>query len=206
MKSPLWVIFYVLSKGFSYRFFGCPSFGCPSFGWRFLFSAITSCRMTCYGLQLVYFKHRLLSPYSLRSCVTQLGREHFAAMTWIVAALYILRLLNPNIAFLDGIGVSFGEGRLSVYGMFKRTLLLVPLIWIATQFSKLINARLQQSRSLNHSMRSLNSQLIRLGTLFFASVIALNAIGVDLTALAVFLVLCHFFECRNFKLSIKTRV
>lgn len=110
----------------------------------------------------------------------------FAAIAWIVAALYILRLLNPTIAFLDGIGVNFGDGRLSVYDMIKGTSLLVLLIWLATQLSKLVNARLHQSKTLNQSMRSLVSQLVRLGTLFFAAVIALNAIGVDLTALAVF--------------------
>lgn len=110
----------------------------------------------------------------------------FAAMAWLVAALYIMRLLNPAIAFLDGIGINFGEGRLSVYDMIKGTLLLVLLIWIATQLSRLVHARLQQSKSLNPSMRSLVSQLVRLGSLFFAAVIALNAIGVDLTALAVF--------------------
>lgn len=110
----------------------------------------------------------------------------FAATAWIVAALYILRLLNPTIAFLDGIGMNFGEGRLSVYDMIKGTLLLVLLIWLATQLSKLVSARLHQSKTLNHSMRALVSQLVRLGTLFIAAVIALNAIGVDLTALAVF--------------------
>lgn len=110
----------------------------------------------------------------------------FAAVAWFVAALYIMRLLNPAIAFLDGIGVSFGESRLSIYDMLKGTVLLVLLIWVATQVSKLAHARLQQSKSLNPSMRSLVSQLVRLGTLFFAAMIALNAIGVDLTALAVF--------------------
>lgn len=110
----------------------------------------------------------------------------FATAAWFIAALYILRLLNPAIAFLDGVGVSFGERHVSVYEIIKGLIVLVLLVWLATQLSRFVQARLQQSKSLNSSMRSLVSQAVRLGSFFCAALVALNSIGIDLTALAVF--------------------
>jgi potassium-dependent mechanosensitive channel len=113
-----------------------------------------------------------------------------AVIATIVVALYILRLLNPTIAVLDGIGIEIGTGRVTVFDVIKGAVLLVLLVWLATQVSKFVQARLGQSKNITPSMRTLLSQVIRLGSLFFAAVIALNAIGIgigiDLTALAVF--------------------
>lgn len=110
----------------------------------------------------------------------------FAAIAWLIAALYILRLLNPTIEILEGVGINFGQTRLSLYAMIKGVVLLILLIWLATQISKFVQARIHTSTNMTPSIRSLVSQLVRLGSLFLAAVIALNAIGVDLTALAVF--------------------
>lgn len=110
----------------------------------------------------------------------------FGAIAWIIAALYTLRLLNPVISFLDSVGISIGDNQLSIFDMIKGSALLVLLLWVALQASRFIQTRLSQAQNLTPSMRSLFSQLVRIGTLFFATVIALNAVGVDLTALAVF--------------------
>lgn len=45
--------------------------------------------------------------------------------------------LNPSIAFLDSIGVTFGENRLTLYNMIKGTVLLIFFVWLAMQISKL---------------------------------------------------------------------
>jgi len=110
----------------------------------------------------------------------------FAALAWAVAVLYILRLLNPTIAILDSIGMNVGNGQLSIYAVIKGSVLLILLLWLANIFARFVQSRISRAHNLSSSVRSLISQAVRLGTLFIAVVMAMNAIGVDLTALAVF--------------------
>lgn len=110
----------------------------------------------------------------------------FAAAAWVLAALYILRLLNPMIALLDGINMTIGSSVISVYDVVKASVLLTVMVWIARTFVSFIQARLRRATNLTPAVQSLIGQVVKLLTLFVAVLIALNAVGVDLTALAVF--------------------
>ncbi|MEQ9639423.1 MAG: mechanosensitive ion channel [Alphaproteobacteria bacterium] len=110
----------------------------------------------------------------------------FAALAWTIAALNILHLLNPTIALLDSVGISLGETQLTLYMVIKGGIIAFILIWLAGVISGFIQARVQRSTSLTPSVQILIGQVARIGLLFAAVVLALNVIGVDLTALAVF--------------------
>lgn len=110
----------------------------------------------------------------------------FAVVAWLVAALNILRLLNPTIAVLDSIALSIGQTRLSLYVVIKGVVALGLLIWLATLISRFAQARIHQQTNLTPSVRALISQSIRIFVLFAAVMLAMNAVGIDLTALAVF--------------------
>ncbi|SPF81663.1 mechanosensitive ion channel family protein [Pseudoprimorskyibacter insulae] len=110
----------------------------------------------------------------------------FAAVAWVLAALYIMRLLNPLIALLDGMSMTLGTSVISLYDIIKASGLLVILIWLARAFVSFVQARLNRSQNLAPAVRSLIVQTVKLLTLFVAVLLALNAVGVDLTALAVF--------------------
>lgn len=110
----------------------------------------------------------------------------FATTAWLVAALNILRLLDPTIAFLDAIAIQVGNLRLSVYVVLKGVLFAGLLVWIATGLSRIINAQIGRSAKLTPSVQTLIGQTVRLGMLFLAVMIAMGAIGIDLTAMAVF--------------------
>jgi potassium-dependent mechanosensitive channel len=110
----------------------------------------------------------------------------FAATAWFVAALNILHLLDPTIAFLDAIAFEVGNIRLSVYVVLKGLLFAGLLLWIASALSRVVNAQISRSAKLTPSVQTLIGQSIRLGMLFLAVMIALSAIGIDLTAMAVF--------------------
>ena len=110
----------------------------------------------------------------------------FAFLAWTIAALNILRLLNPTIALLDRVAFSAGETRISLYMVIKGGLIAFLLLWVANFLTGLIQGRVRRSRSLNPSVQTLIAQAVRLTLLFAAIMIALNLIGIDLTALAVF--------------------
>lgn len=109
----------------------------------------------------------------------------FASVAWVIAALNITRLLDPTIAFLDGIAVQAGDMRVSVYLIIKGVLFIALLVWIANLISRVINTRIASASALTPSVQTLISQSVRLILLFGAITIALGAIGVNLTALTV---------------------
>ncbi len=109
----------------------------------------------------------------------------FAAVAWLIAALNITRLLDPTIAFLDGIALQAGDLRVSIYLVIKGILFIAFLVWIANLLSRLINSRIATASTLTPSVQTLISQSVRLILLFGAITIALSAIGVNLTALTV---------------------
>ncbi len=110
----------------------------------------------------------------------------FATISWVIAALFILRLLNPTIAILDGFAFTLGETRVSLYLVLKGIAMLVVLIWLASLVSRFVQSRLGRAQNMTSSVKTLIGQTVRIALLFIAIMIAMNAIGVDLTAFAVF--------------------
>lgn len=110
----------------------------------------------------------------------------FAMAAWTVAALNALRLLGPTVELLDGAAVMVGSLRVSLYLVIKAAAFAVVLLWLASTFSRLVNRRVAQSKTLTPSVQTLIEQGVRLGLMLIAILIALNAVGIDLTAFAVF--------------------
>lgn len=115
-----------------------------------------------------------------------LWSKTFATIAWVIAALNILRLLNPVIAMLDGAAFNMGESRISLYMIIKGVMLLVLLLWLAALITRFAQSRISRADNLTSSVKQLVAQTIRIALLFGAIMIAMSAIGVDLTALAVF--------------------
>jgi len=109
----------------------------------------------------------------------------FAVVAWVVAALNILHLLGPTVDLLDAVAISFGERRFSLYLAIKGGVLAIVLVWLASAAARFAQAQIHGSRRLPPSMQTLVAQALRLGLLFGAVLIALNAVGLDLTTLAV---------------------
>ena len=108
-----------------------------------------------------------------------------AAVAWVIAALNIVGLIGPTTDLLGSMAVTVGTLRLSVLLVIKAALLLVVLIWLANLVSHLAEVRLEQAE-LTPSMRVLAAKIVRIGLLVLAVVVALGAVGIDLTAFAVF--------------------
>lgn len=109
-----------------------------------------------------------------------------ALCAWIVAALNIVGLLEPAVGFLDQLAIHFGSLRVSVFGVIKALIALTILLWLANTVSRLVERRINTVPNLTPSLRVLSSKLLRFSLFAIAGVVALNTLGLDLSALTVF--------------------
>lgn len=107
---------------------------------------------------------------------------------WTIAALSILRLLDPVTATLDAPAVTLMLGGLRVTPLLvlKTTALLLITLWVANGVSNFLDKRVQNVADLTPSIQVLLSKLIRIVLITLAVVIALNSMGIDLSVLALF--------------------
>jgi small-conductance mechanosensitive channel len=109
-----------------------------------------------------------------------------AVGAWTVAALNILGLLDPAVALLDGIAISLGEVRISALTVIKAVLALALLLWAAAVISGALEQRIRRVPSLTPSVQVLFAKLTKIVLITIAVVVALNSVGIDLTAFALF--------------------
>lgn len=110
----------------------------------------------------------------------------FACAAWIVAALSIVDLLAPTIASLDSASVKVGEVKISALTVIKGVVTLIVLLWLAAITSRLLEQRVQNLPNLTPSVQVLIGKLIKIVFVTVAILVAINSVGIDLTALAVF--------------------
>ncbi len=133
----------------------------------------------------------LLSAWVLIHLVTSLAarefwQKTFAIFAWSIAALYVLNLLGPTQKLLDSYAFTLGQSRLSAYVILKGLLIGVVLLWLAGAGSKVLKVQLGKVPDLTPSVEVLILKLVRFALIFLAVVIALSAVGIELTSLAVF--------------------
>jgi small-conductance mechanosensitive channel len=109
-----------------------------------------------------------------------------ATAAWVVFALDILGLLAPTEAALDNLAVTVGALRLSLLLVLKALFIVAILLWIAHGLARIIGTRLQRVAALSPSIQVLTANLVRIALISVALLIGLNAVGIDLTAFAVF--------------------
>ena len=109
-----------------------------------------------------------------------------ATAAWTVAALSIFGWLEPLTAILDSWSVKIGDVRVSPLTILKVGMALWFSLWLANGIATLVERRLERSQSVAPTMRVLGAKLARIGLISAALLIALSAVGIDLTALAVF--------------------
>ncbi len=115
----------------------------------------------------------------------QLARA-VAAVAWVLAALNLAGLLGPTATLLGTMAITVGTLRLSVLLVLKAGALLVALVWLANLLSNVIDYRLGRATDFSPAMQVLGAKLSRATLLTVAVVVALGAVGIDLTAFAVF--------------------
>ena len=109
-----------------------------------------------------------------------------ALIAWSIAALSIVGLLTPLMAALDSAAFNLGSLRLSALIVLKGVLTLALLLWLAAAAGRALEARVRAVDSLTPSVQVLISKLVKILLVTAAIVAGLSAVGIDLTAFAVF--------------------
>ncbi len=115
------------------------------------------------------------------------GWSKFIAMVaWTMAALGTLGLFDATVAMLDSLSLTIGTVRISLLTVVKGLLSLALLLWVASTIAALLDQSIRRTRAFTPSMQVLLAKLIKILLVAIAILIALNTVGIDLTALAVF--------------------
>ena len=125
---------------------------------------------------------RLVSGFISNDLVARL----VAWTAWILAALVALGLFDATITLLDGIGMTFGQVRISLLAIAKGTLALGILLWLVLALSNLLERQIKQSDNLTPTVQVLVSKIAKIVLVTFAFLVAIGSLGIDLTALTVF--------------------
>jgi small-conductance mechanosensitive channel len=105
---------------------------------------------------------------------------------WLVAALSILGLLEPTIEALDSVSIVLGGLRLTPLLLIKLGVLLIVALWLTNIASNFVESRITRSGDLTPSLQVLLVKMIRLGLMIFAVAVVMSAVGINLSALAIF--------------------
>jgi small-conductance mechanosensitive channel len=105
---------------------------------------------------------------------------------WLGFAIYLLGLGPDFIAFLDGAGLNVGKDRVTALLVLKAVLTIGATLLAALWTGSAIESRLMDAQTLDINLRVMLAKLLRAALVLLAVLIALPAIGIDVTALSVF--------------------
>jgi small-conductance mechanosensitive channel len=109
-----------------------------------------------------------------------------ALCVFVYVATGVLDIRQAVEAALDSVAVDLGDFRLSALFVIKAIAVTAVLLWAAHLAGSFIDNRIAANEDLSPSIKVLIGKVMRIGLTVLAGLIALNAIGIDLTALTVF--------------------
>jgi small-conductance mechanosensitive channel len=107
-------------------------------------------------------------------------------LAWLVAALSIVGKLDSVMSALDSVSITLAGLRLTPLVLINFGVILIVALWLVNIVSNFAESRITQSTDLTPSIQVLLVKMIRLGLLIFAVVVAMGAVGINLSALAIF--------------------
>ncbi|HPF24491.1 MAG TPA: mechanosensitive ion channel protein MscS, partial [Hyphomonas sp.] len=106
-------------------------------------------------------------------------------LAWSIAALYILRLLQPVTESLDSTIIQFAGVKFSLLRLLTSLFVAAVALWLGRIAGDAVQAQLRSSKKLTPSMAGLLGQVLKILFIFIAVMIALQVVGVNLTALTI---------------------
>ncbi|MDE2265872.1 MAG: mechanosensitive ion channel [Alphaproteobacteria bacterium] len=104
---------------------------------------------------------------------------------WSVASLSILGLLDPLMQYLDATVLYRAKNPITALTVIHAIFILAALLWLTTLLIRFLQRRIMGSEALTPSVQVLLTQLMRIILPSAAVIVALQAVGVNLTALTV---------------------
>lgn len=130
----------------------------------------------------VYFLRKTFRP----GPAVKAWENLIATSVWVVVALHLLGWLPAVLEGLDGMAMKVGSSRISALATIK-LLLAVALLWLLAQWlGRVIENRINRTEFANAGMQVALVKLSKFVLLVLVILLALDAVGIDLTALTVF--------------------
>lgn len=107
-------------------------------------------------------------------------------VVWIGFALYVTGLAPDLLQFLDDLGFTVGKQRISLLLILQGALSVLVTLLVALWLGRFIEARLMGAESFDINLRVMFSKLAQALLVLAAVLVALPAVGMDLTVLSVF--------------------
>ena len=131
---------------------------------------------------IVYFVRYLFPPSGWLKALESV----IAWSIWGILALYLTGFLPQIIQALEAQHFNIGKNPVNLLQVLQALLTVVFTIFIALWISRLLENKLMRADHVNMNMRVVLGKLIRIVLLFVATLIALSAVGLDITLLSVF--------------------
>ena len=140
---------------------------------------------------LVSIVASLVTAWIVIAVGSRLIRNRLLAKTvayaaWIFVALQITGYYDAVVGGLDAAAIMAGNMRVSLLVIIQAAVMLAVLLWLAIAGGNFTERRLNALPELTPAVRVLLGKLIRITLVIIAVVIALGAVGIDLTVFAVF--------------------
>lgn len=140
---------------------------------------------------LIQMAALLVTAWVVISVLSRLIRNRLAArfvafVAWTIVALRITGQFETATRALDAAGFSVGETRVSLLLVVNAALVIGALLWIAVAAGNFAERRIAATGELTPTIRVLLGKLTRIALVAIAALVALNIVGIDLTALTVF--------------------
>lgn len=105
---------------------------------------------------------------------------------WGALALHLTGVLPQLMQGLEDMRFNIGKNQVNLLLVLQALLTVIVTIFIALWLSRLLENRLMRAEHVNVNLRVILTKLIRIVLLFVATLIALSAVGLDITLLSVF--------------------
>ena len=125
---------------------------------------------------------RVLQPGPLLA-----ASEHLITwLAWLLVAMYLLGWIGPVTAALDGVAIPLGKEGFSLLDALQAILTMFVFLMAGGYLGTIATRGLMSSNQVSIGLRVGIAKFVRLFLLLIAGLLGLNAIGIDLAALAVF--------------------
>lgn len=141
-----------------------------------LLVAMAVIRLAVYALRYIF------SP----SAFLKTTENAISGTIWLVVALHLAGILPELVEGLEEAGFSIGQNRISVLLIIQSLVTVVVTVVVALWLSRLLENRLMRAEQINMNLRVVMTKLVRILLTLVGVLVALSAVGFDITLLSVF--------------------
>lgn len=109
-----------------------------------------------------------------------------SSLVWVIVALHLSGILPEIVALLDGVSFNLGKNRVTLLIILQALLIILITLFVALWLSRWVENRLMGTMQINMNLRVVLSKLVRVLFSLIAVLMALSAVGLDITLLSVF--------------------